>query len=343
MTSSLLISPTEVDTWPGSGTRDLEPRVGVEHLPAMFARYQDEPEQMRAGAPGKIGLLELSFETDGARTRLASGFASGPQRVQRALYLDPTLRGMAFALIQSVSGGILQGDRLAIEITASAGAQAHITTQSATKLYRMERNFATQRVRLRVDDGAYVEYLPDYLIPYQGARFYQEVDLHVAGGGTLLYSDAVAPGRSAAGEAFEYDLLYTRVQGYDDAGALRLLDTLVLEPGRTQPQRPGVLGGHTDVGTLYVLTRRVEPADLAARLHASVQGVPAADAAASELPGGNGAVVRAVADSTRALQVALYRAWREARLAITGTDVPRVSTAKYGQEPDQSSEKESEP
>lgn len=139
---------------------------------------------MPAGAPGKVGLLQLRFEARGGRTRLAPGYASGPQRVQRALHLDPALPSMAFALIQSVSGGILQGDRLGIEITVAGGAQAHVTTQSATQLYRMERNYATQRVR--VEPGAYLEFLPDYLIPYRGARFYQEIAVEVADGATLL-------------------------------------------------------------------------------------------------------------------------------------------------------------
>jgi hypothetical protein len=57
---------------------------------------------MPASAPGKLGLLQPRFEVQGGRTRLSSVYASGLQRVQRALYLDAGMPGMAFAFIQSL-------------------------------------------------------------------------------------------------------------------------------------------------------------------------------------------------------------------------------------------------
>lgn len=286
---------------------------------------------MPAGAPGKLGLLQLRFEAQGGRTRLASHYATGPQRVHRALHLDAAVPGMAFAFIQSVSGGVLQGDRLGVEITVQQGAQAHVTTQSATKLYRMDRNYATQRVRVRVEAGAYLELLPDYLIPYRNARFYQEVELEVADDATLLFSDALAPGRAASGETFAYDLLCARVQARDLAGGLRFTDTLLLEPGRCDPRRSGLLAGRSDVGTLYVLTRAIGAADLADRLDDCVRAVPGVVGGASWLP--DVVVARVLGDSSRAIQAALQNAWRTVRKTILGVDVPKVHSVKYGREP----------
>lgn len=328
MSSSPIWTPSAAD--PAS---DLAQRVAVERLPSAFARFEQEPAQMPAGAPGKLGLLQLRFAAQGGRTRLASIYASGPQRVGRALHLDAAVPGMAFALIQSVSGGILQGDRLGIEITVAEGAQAHVTTQSATKLYRMERNYATQRVRVVVEPGAYLELLPDYLIPYRNARFYQEVTLEVAADATLLLWDALAPGRAASGETFAYDLLSTRVQAREGAGGLRFTDTLSLEPGRCDPRRSGLLAGRSNVGTFYVLTGQLGAPELAAQLHECVQTTPGVDGGASQLPGGDGAVARVLGFSSRAIQAALHRLWRMVRASILGVDVPRVHSMKYGQEP----------
>jgi urease accessory protein len=212
--------------------------VTVGRLPDAFARYEQDPEQMPAGAPGKIGLLNLRFEARGGQTVLVWDYSSGLQHVGRALYLDRALPGMAFALAQSVGGGVVQGDRLGLDITVGPGAQAHFTTQSATKIYEMERNYATQVVRVRVEAGAYLEFLPDYLIPYRNARFYQEVDLEVADDATLLFSDAIASGRVAYGEVFDYDLLITRIQARGPDGRLRFTDTTVLEPARRDPRGP---------------------------------------------------------------------------------------------------------
>ncbi len=311
----------------------IDRRVSVERLPALFAPYEDQPEQMPAGAPGKVGLLQLRFEARGGRTILASHYATGPQRVQRALYLDPALPGMAFAFIQSVSGGILQGDRLGTEITVSDGAMAHVTTQSATKLYRMERNYATSRLALRVCAGAYLEFLPDYLIPYRNARLYQEIALEVSDDATLVLSDGLAPGRVTHGESFAYDLVFTRLTAVDAGGGLRLTDTVLSQPGRRDPRRAGILGGQSHLGSLYVLTRRTPAAELAERLHACLQGLADADGAASRLPGSDGAVVRVLGDTSHAVQAGLHRAWEAARGSILGVGVPRVHTIKYGREP----------
>jgi urease accessory protein len=320
-------------SWTPEPGEDLAQRVAVERLPAGFTRFGQEPAQMPAGAPGKLGLLQLRFMAQGDRTRLALGYATGPQRVGRVLHLDGELPGMAFAVIQSVSGGILQGDRLGIEITVAPGAQAHVTTQSATKLYRMDRNYATQRLRVRVEADAYLELLPDYLIPYRHARFYQEVQLQVADDATVLFSDAVAPGRAASGELFAYDLLFSRVEAHDLAGCIRFTDTLLLEPGRRDPRRTGLLAGRSDLGTLYVLTRATEPSKLADRLDNCIRAVPGVDGGASRLPGMDGVVARVIGHSSRAVQAALHRLWRTVRLSVLGVDVPKVHSVKYGREP----------
>jgi urease accessory protein len=309
--------------------------VTVRLLPAAIARYEDEPLQLAAGSSGKRGLLKLGFAVRGQRTQLISAYASGPQRVQRALHLDPSLPQMAYAIIQSVSGGILQGDRLAVDIEAGPQARVHVTTQSATKLYRMEHNYATQRLNVQAAQGAYVEFLPDYLIPYRGARLYQEIDLCVADDATLLFSDAVAGGRVNSGELFAYDLLFTRLNARNTDGALRLVDTVVLEPGRTTPSDPGLLGRHNSFGTLYVFTHMTGAAELADTLYQSLQGVSGVDAGASRLPYGAGVVVRILGENMGLVQAALHRTWQVTRQVLLGVGVPPLHSMKYGREPGQ--------
>jgi len=304
----------------------------VQRLPPSFLRYAGEPPQLAAGSPGKSGALELVFAPEHGQTRLISSFAYGPQRVGRALHPDALLPQMAYAIVQSVSGGVLQGDRLAIDVTALAGAVAQVTTQSATKIYRMEHNYATQRLSIRALSGAYLEFLPDYLVPYRGARFYQEIELDVAGDATVLLADAVAPGRTALGERFAYDLLYTRLTARDGSGALSLADTVILEPGRSAPGRVGLLGRHNALGTLYVLTRQCDAAGLATKLDAASQGVAGAEAGASTLPNDAGAVLRVAGECIGAVQAALHQGWRAARRAILGADVPPREALRYGTE-----------
>jgi urease accessory protein len=277
-------------------------------------------------------VLRLEFGQNHGTTRLVSGYATGPQRVQRALYPDPALPDMAFAFIQSVSGGVLQGDRLGIDVHVNGGARAHLTTQAASKIYRMDRNYATLHLAMTVDPGAYLEYLPDFVIPYRSARFYQEIELRVADDGTLLIADLIAPGRVASGEAFQFDILCTRTQARNLHGQLRFTDYVRLQPGDTSPDRPGLLDGHPYYASLLVLTKQVCPERLVASVREVVEGL-SGFAGASCLPHEDGAILRLIATSGPAAQAAVLAAWSAWRTLLLGVPAPKIHRIKYGSQP----------
>ena len=81
--------------------------------------FQQEPRQMKSGTAGKTGFLRLGFEREGGRTVLASLERRPPYMVQRALYCDPEMPGLACAFLITTTGCLLQGDRLALEITVA--------------------------------------------------------------------------------------------------------------------------------------------------------------------------------------------------------------------------------
>ncbi len=298
-------------------------------LPTAFLRLAGRLPQMPAAAPGKVGHLELRFERRGASTRLVHQYSTGPQRVGRVLYLDGALSDMAFVFIQSVGGGILQGDRLFVDIAVGPGARAHVTTQSAVKIYRAEADYAAQRVTASVESGGYLELMGDGLIPYRGSRFFNLTELTIADDATLVYGDSLAPGRVAFGESFEYQLLYSRTVARRSDGQLRAVDTTVLEPARHPPGLPGLLGGHTHLGSLLVLDDAVPGTNLASAMTGRLDKATGAFGAASALPRG-GASVRVLADSAEAVQAAVHAAWDAARRQIVGAGVPAVQRYKYG-------------
>ena len=110
-----------------------------------LAAYQDEPRQMRSAVVGKSGALRLGFERRGARTALVTMERQVPLLVQRPLYWDRSLPGMACVTIIHTSGSVLQGDRFQVRIDVGPGAQAYVTTQAATKIHEMDANYAAQR------------------------------------------------------------------------------------------------------------------------------------------------------------------------------------------------------
>ena len=131
-----------------------------------FAPFQDEPAQMKSGTVGKTGFLRLGFELRGKQTILADLDRRAPYMAQRALYCDDGVPGLAHVFMITTTGCLLQGDRLALEIQLGPRAQAHVTTQSATKIHTMDANYAAQTQTITLGEDSYLELLPDPLIPH---------------------------------------------------------------------------------------------------------------------------------------------------------------------------------
>ena len=150
---------------------------------------------MASGAVGKTGFLRLGFERRGDQTILADLDRRTPYMAQRALYCDEALPDLAWLFMITTTGCVLQGDRLALEIALAPGARAHVTTQSATKIHSMDANYAAQTQIITLADGAYLEFLPEPLIPHRRARFLSDTRITIAPTATLLYGEIVQPGR----------------------------------------------------------------------------------------------------------------------------------------------------
>jgi urease accessory protein len=274
--------------------------------------------QAAPGSVGKEGELSLSFAADSdGRTRLVKDFATVPFHLPGGLTHDEAVPDLATVYVQSPTGGIAQGDRHEIDVTVGADASAHVTTQSAEKVLRMERNCARTDVQLTVEDGGYLEYLPEPTILYPDARYRQETTLTVAPDATAVVGDIVVPGRLARGEAFDFDRLYSRltVEGTD---GLLVQDTTDLHPAARDPRRAGVLGDHRVLATLYVIG---EP-ELSDRLHERVAAVEGVRGGATVLPNEAGVLVRAMGDLPGTVSNALDAAWDETRRAVLGAGIP---------------------
>lgn len=297
---------------------DLEYYI-PEHIPPEVQAYGSELDQLGVGKAGKLGALVLVLEKDSqnGRTAVKDQYSKVPLFTQRALYLEEALPEMAYLYIISPSGGILQGDRYRMDITLRKNGTAHITTQGATRVYRMEKNFATQVVNIHVDDGCYFEYVPDQIIPYKDSRFYQIVDLHIHDNATLLYSEIITPGRVARGELFEYDVCYMKAVGVNQSGSLRFADVAILEPKKREIQTFGILEKYHTVGNVYVLAPARCVAELNARINSSLQGLSKELlAGATILPSNSGVLVRMLGDTANTVRNAVFETVRATRKII---------------------------
>jgi urease accessory protein len=147
--------------------------------------------------------LHLAFSAAGGGTQLRCVQQDPPWKVVRAF---PNPAGESLVHLNNVSGGVFGGDRLRLHIELAPRAAAQITTTGSTRVYRAREDAADalQVSEIHLGEGAYLEYLPESVIPFRGARFEQRTDVHLEPGATLLWWEMIAPGRVAGGEAFAY-------------------------------------------------------------------------------------------------------------------------------------------
>lgn len=289
-----------------------------------LAAYQDEPRQMRSGAPGKNGVLDMSFARRGDRSVLAHLSRTAPLLVQQALYWDEHLPGLPCIYVITTSGCVLQGDRLDVTITVGTGAMAHVTTQSATKIHQMDSNYAAQSQRLTLTDGAYLELLPGPVIPHRHSRFITRTEATVAESATLLTAELLLPGRThhGHGELFEFDLYSSAFTANRPDGTSLFAEKLVAEPWRSPVRRAGVMGSFNVLANVIVVT---PPSRMRAIFEQIVPGfdeVNQCAAGAGRLPGDAGLVYKVLGMETESVKAKVREFWTIVRREVTGTAVP---------------------
>jgi urease accessory protein len=277
-------------------------------IPPEVLAYGSELKQLGVGKAGKIGALILRLEQDLERgkTVVKEQYSKVPLYTQRALYLEESLPSMAYMYIISPSGGILQGDRYRMDITLKNNAYAHITTQGATRIYRMEKNYATQIVNVVVDDSCYFEFIPDQIIPYRDSRFYQKVDLKVHDNATMVYAEMIVPGRVASGESFEYDICYMKALARNQNHMLRFIDVAVLEPKKRVLKTLGILENFDVVGNMYILTETKYVTELSKDINSVLQKFSRISGGATILPHDSGVIIRILGEVANDLRSVMY-------------------------------------
>lgn len=215
---------------------------------------------------------------------------------------------MASVILASPSGGILQGDELTIDVRVGRGARLRVLSQSATRIYRAPAGEARMTVRLEVDPGGYLEYLPDAIIPYAGSRFRSRATFAVAEEGSLIAWEIVAPGRAARNEILAFERFDSSVEITRPDRTLLATDAVVLDRRETI-QAVGALGGYLALGTLYLVRSGADPAILRDAV-GNTAGSPVS-VGASSLPFGAGAWLRVLRErqgTVAALLAAAHRA-----------------------------------
>jgi urease accessory protein len=137
---------------------------------------------------------ELAFRRSGAGTAVETAFAESPLR-----FLTPRNHGTAaWAYTSTLGGGLVDGDRLELEISVGPGARAFVSSQGPTRVFRSSRG-ATATTRATVAEGGALMLFPDPTACFGGARFAQLTEVFLAPGSSLALWELISAGRERWG------------------------------------------------------------------------------------------------------------------------------------------------
>ena len=282
--------------------------------------YQDEPPQMDSGAVGKSGYLKLGFEKRGDKSVLADMERRVPSLVQRALYWDEEMPELPCVTMISTSGCVLQGDRLATDVTVGVDACGHVTTQSATKVHSMNANYASQIQTLRIEEGGYLEFMPDPLIPHRNARFITETNISIHPSATAIYCEILMSGRKYhhVDERFGFDVYSSKVTAHTLEGRELFVEKYVLEPKKESLDAIGVMQTFDIFGNVVLLTPKEHHDRIVERVPALFDMNAGLASGVTRLPNNCGLIFKVLGNDSGAVKAQVREFWKVAREEVLG-------------------------
>ena len=157
----------------------------------------------------------------------------------------------------------------------------------------MDHNHASQLQRFRLEEGSWLEYMPDPLILHRHARYLQDTWVTLPASACFLYGEVLVPGRRwhHEEELFGFDLYSAGFHVCREGEETPIFEErLVLEPDGANFCNAGVMNGFEVFGSMFALV----PEHLADALVKSAGGDVTEQLAwgALMLPGGAGVALR---------------------------------------------------
>lgn len=260
--------------------------------------------------------LDLVLEPRGERTALVHKRQYGPLSVQRPFHPEGA---PCHLYVLHPPGGVVGGDRLNIDLRVRAGAHALLTQPGAAKFYRSAGATARQRQVLRAAAGGVLEWLPQEMILFPGARLQADTTVALEPGARFFGWELSSLGRPVIGERFEPGRADLGLRIECDGRPL-LLDRLRIDEG-VGLDGPSGLRGLPVNGTLIATGADAEV--LATARAVSAQW-PALTVAATRLD--DLLVVRGLASRVEPLMLCFRALWQELRPRLLGirASPPRI-------------------
>ena len=217
------------------------------------------------------GVLSATFARAGERTAPQRLFETGGLR-----WRFPRATGRCQAAMVNVGGGVACGDVFRFDLTLTRDAEVEATAVAAEKVYRSDGPTARIMVRLALERGARLRWLPQESILFHGARLERRLVIDLDKEASLLAVESLSFGRLAMGEA-RIDASLSDSWRVTREGRLVLADETRLLTAGAALDRPAVGAGARAMATILAAAPGVEARlpDLRAALGSSGDAVEA--------------------------------------------------------------------
>ncbi|TWP25227.1 urease accessory protein UreD [Apibacter muscae] len=290
-----------------------------------MAPYLEQPKAMYVGAPGKTGYLFMGFELDKSGKSIMRDLdRRSPIIVQQELYFDEEMPEMPCVYILSAGGPNIDGDRYEQNITVRKDAFAFVSTGAATKLSEMKYNYSGLKQEFVLEDHAYLEFLPEPLIPCRHTRFISDTKLVIAPTATLFYSEVFMGGRKhyGDGELFEYDILSVCCHGERPDGEQLFREKFIIDPNKYSPRNLGVMHNYDVFANVIVMTPKEHADKIYEQITPFIDNEKQIAAGITYLPNQSGLLFKVLGMEPGPVKKVIRDFCSKVRLQVKGKPVP---------------------
>ena len=246
--------------------------------------------------------LELRLKCDRSdRTIVTHQYTTYPWRLSGVFRLDAAELQRAYLYITNTSPGLLAGDNLGLSLQLEAGTSLYLTDQAATKVHAMPiaGTKATVELKIEVQAGASLEFVPEPLILFSDAALEQTTRIQIHEDAELFWSEIILPGRLARGECDRFRHYFSRLEITSMVGELWFRDNTHLQGKHNLFKDSELFASKPVLANLIVVQPHTDLEVLGKKLEdLETANCPDLIVASSVLPEDKGLLVRAMASKT---------------------------------------------
>lgn len=201
-----------------------------------------------------VGRIGLTAEYGRGITQRKRVHESGGLR----MHFPGTRARELLAMLINTAGGIAGGDSHDLEIAAGDKARLAVSSTAAEKVYRSLGPDARIGIRLSAGQDAWLAWLPQETILFDGARFHRTIDIDLADDARLVFAEAVVFGRTGMGESVTHGFFFDRWR-VRRGGTLVFAETVRLDGAiAAKLGEAAVANGGAAVATILIIPGGVE-------------------------------------------------------------------------------------